>query len=192
MPIYTPIIWMLHRNGQGCSVQSPQLLCGTECLWIWRTIWLSFLPCTSVLLDQQHVKKTKKKKAFDIHNWIPTWPRMLFNEFSIAGFVQHLSRWQTERRNAPRLHYNPPPRPRQRFQHLQTALLPIQGRFQLCHGTHYSIALWGCRRLHHSAAGYKEAMSADPGAKLLTCRVFQHSTGQWPVREVDSASPKSF
>lgn len=85
-------------------------------------------------------------------------------------------------RNAPRLHYKPPPRPRQRFQHLQTASLPIQGRFQLCHGTHYSIALWGCRRLQRSAAGEGEAVSADPGAQLLTCRVFQKSTGHWPLR----------
>lgn len=166
-------------------------------VWDWMPLNMKnhmavFLTLHLCVIRPAACKKTIKKKAFDIHNWIPTWPRMLFNEFSIAGIVQHLSRWQTERRNAPRLHYNPPPRPRQRFQHLQTALLPIQGRFQLCHGTHYSIALWGCRRLHHSAAGYKEAMSADPGAKLLTCRVFQHSTGQWPVREVDSASPKSF
>lgn len=32
-----------------------------------------------------------------------------------------------------------------------------------CHGTHYSVALWGCRQLRGCAVGKREKAYADPG-----------------------------
>lgn len=124
--------------------------------------------------------KKKKKKRFDAHNGIPTRPGMLYNELCIAAIVQHHSRWQTEERMLRDPIITPRPDP-----------ASVSSIFRLHHYLFRAdsssvmglIALWGCRRLHRSAAGKREAVSTDPGAQLLICRVFQHSTGQWPLRE---------
>lgn len=85
---------MLHWNCQGWSFWSPQLLCGTDHLWIWSPIMAVCLTLHLCIIRPAACKK--KKKWFDTPNGIPTQPGMLYNEFCIAAIVRHHSPWQTE------------------------------------------------------------------------------------------------
>lgn len=53
----------------------------------------------------------------------------LYDKFQIGGIVPAQLTLTSRGKNAPRLHYNPPIRQSQCFQHLQTPSLPIQSLF---------------------------------------------------------------